>query len=316
MKRLILALPFLFCWQVYAQQFKVIGYYPPSDLPVSFEPYTHINFSFAIPAKTGDTLIPLRFPERVHQLVETIHSQNKKIFISIGGWGIGDAPGDDTRFHKMAETEQGRSDFINSTMKMVRQFNFDGVDLDWEYPDENSPSAEQYVWLVSALSDSLHREDKELSAAVISYGSKGYGILKEAFEYMDWLNLMAYDDDYGPDYIKAHSPFSLALKSLEFWINERGLPPAKAVLGLPYYAKRGMGNFGSSYKDLLTDGASPYDDYWKGNFYNGKNTIRDKVRLALDRGIGGAMVWEIKHDTDDENSLGKVIVKTIEEYKN
>lgn len=296
-----------------AQSFKIIGYYMPSADPVNITHYTHINYSFAIPAKTGDTLLPLRNPENARKMITQAHEMDKKIFISVGGWGIGDGGGDDTRFHKMAETAQGRQTFIQSTMKMVEEYGFDGVDLDWEYPDEDSPSADHYVLLVTDLADALHKQDKQLTAAVISYGKKGYGIKKEAFEKMDWINLMAYDDDYGPDYVKAHSPYSLALRSLDYWLNERGLPPHKAVLGLPYYSKKGMGNFGPDYKTLLKDGASPYDDYWKGAFYNGILTIRLKTRLALDRQMAGVMVWEVRHDTQDEYSLGKAIHDTVKQ---
>ncbi len=130
---------------------------------------------------------------------------------------------------------------------------------------------------------------------------------KEALDKMDWVNLMAYDDDYGPSYIKAHSPYSLAIKSLDYWTKERGVAPHKAILGLPFYSKKGMGNYGPDYKSLLKDGASPFDDYWKGAFYNGILTIEQKTRLAKERGCGGVMIWEISCDTTDDNSLLKAI---------
>lgn len=297
-----------------SEEFKVIGYYVPRIEPeaVPLDILTHINYSFSIPAKTGDTLIPLKDDTKLIKLVELAHARNRKVFISIGGWGIGDGGGNDTRFHKMAETKEGQQRFIRSTMNMVNKYQLDGVDLDWEYPDEDSRSADDYVELVKALSAKLHAQNKELTAAVISYGKKGYGIKKEAFEYMDWLNLMAYDNDYGPDYVRAHSPYSLAIKSLDYWVKERGLPAEKCVLGLPFYSKRGMGKYGPSYKGLLEDGASPYDDYHKGAFYNGMLTIEAKTKLAAERGCAGVMVWEISHDTTDETSLFKTIQRAKE----
>ncbi len=310
------ALFFLFFLKIgFAQkpksEFKVIGYYmpsiPPENLP--FHLLTHINFSFAIPAKTGDTLLPLNKPSQLIDLIKYAHTAQKSVFISIGGWGIGDGGGDDTRFHRMAEISTGRHVFVKSVMNFVRKYDLDGVDLDWEYPDENSPSADHYVELVNELSDSLHQKGKLLTAAVISYGAKAYGTKKEVFEKMDWINIMAYDDDYGPNYVVAHSPYSLAKKSLDFWIKERGLPSKKAILGLPFYSKKGMGNYGPSYKALLKEGASPLDDYWKGAFYNGQLTIESKTKLAKDMDCGGVMIWEIAQDTNDENSLLKIINK-------
>lgn len=292
-------------------EFKVIGYYMPSISPenLPFELLTHINFSFAIPAKTGDTLLPINKPSQLIDLIKYAHAAQKSVFISIGGWGIGDGGGDDSRFHRMAENSKGRHVFVISVMSFVMKYGLDGVDLDWEYPDENSPSADHYVELVNELADSLHQKGKLLTAAVISYGTKGYGTKKEVFEKMDWLNIMAYDDDYGPNYVVAHSPYSLAKKSLDYWIKERGLPSGKAILGLPFYSKKGMGNYGPTYKALLKDGASPYDDYWKGAFYNGMLTIESKTKLAKDMNCGGVMIWEIALDTTDEYSLLKIINK-------
>ena len=97
------------------------------------------------------------------------------------------------------------------------------------------------------------------------------------------------------------------MQSLDYWINERGLPPAKAILGLPFYAKKGFGQYGPGYKQLLADGASAYDDFWKGSFYNGITTIEAKTRLARQRGCSGVMIWEIGLDVADERSLLRAI---------
>lgn len=298
-------------------KFKVIGYFVPNmkveEIP--FQYLTHINYSFAIPAKTGDTIEHIKNDASLKSLVLKGKETKTKIFISVGGWGIGDGGGDDTRFHKMAETPEGRARFVESLMKFVLKYNLDGVDLDWEYPDPDDPSADHFLALVKSLAQKLHAQKKELTAAVISYGNQGNGVKAETFEYFDWINLMAYDDDYGPDYIKAHSPYSLAVKSLNYWITERGLPRNKAVLGLPFYAKKGMGNYGPPYKVLLKEGASPTDDYHMGSFYNGMLTIEAKTKLALKEKCAGVMVWEISHDTRDETSLFKVINDTVAKFK-
>ncbi|TDB68271.1 glycoside hydrolase [Arundinibacter roseus] len=294
-----------------AKDFKVVGYFTPGTaeperLPLQY--LTHINYSFAIPAPTGDTLLPLRQDETLKRLVAHAHrKQQTEVFISVGGWDIGDGGGEDGRFHRMAERPEGRHTFVKSVMHLVRKYTLDGVDLDWEYPDENHRSAEDYVLLVSELADSLHASGKKLTAAVVASGSKGYGTKKEALDKMDWVNLMAYDGDYGGDILKAHSPYSYAVQSINYWINERKLPASKALIGLPFYSKKGFGQFGPTYQQLIADGASAYDDYWKGAFYNGINTIEAKTRLARKMGLGGVMIWEIGLDTADDTSLLKAI---------
>lgn len=290
--------------------FKVVGYFTPGSVEPESIPMkllTHVNYSFAIPAKSGDTLLPLSNDAILKRLVAYVHRAKKSVFLSIGGWSIGDGGGDDQRFHRLAATAEGRKRFVESTMKMVNQYGFDGVDLDWEYPDEDSPSADQYVNLVRELGVALHAEGKLLTAAVVSRGKKGGGIKKDVFEIMDWINLMAYDDDYGKKYLAAHSPYALAQECLDYWVKERGLPAKKAVLGLPFYSKKGYGQYGPTYKELIKNGASAYDDYFEGAFYNGINTIEAKTRLARNKGCGGVMIWEVGLDTRDDTSLLKAI---------
>jgi GH18 family chitinase len=154
------------------------------------------------------------------------------------------------------------------------------------------------------LADSLHAQNKGLSAAVVHYGNQGEGTKKEVFDAVDWLNLMAYDDDHGQPI--PHSPYSLAEKSINYWLNERGLPPQKAVLGLPFYGKPRKPNL-SRYKDLLAAGADPMTDEFDSVFYNGIATIKKKTELAKQQGLSGVMIWEISQDVNDDRSLLKAI---------
>ena len=292
--------------------FKVIGYFSGGDpATVPLAGLTHVNFSFAIPARSGDTLAAFPHAQRLHTITQRAHQQGIKVFISVGGWGIGDAPGDDTRFHRMAATAAGRNRFVQSVLQLVGRFGLDGVDMDWEYPDENSPSAKDYEALMQQLADSLHRQGKQLSAAVISYGPKAYGVENQVFQYVDWLNLMAYDDDAGKRFHMHHSPYALAERTLDFWLKDRKLPAEKAVLGLPFYAKRGMGRYGPGFAELVRQGADPAADTFGENDFNGTRTITAKTRLARQHNCGGVMIWEIGLDAPGENSLLQAIQKGL-----
>lgn len=59
-----------------------------------------------------------------------------KVFIAIGGWTFNDE-GQKTRttFSDIANSEANQAAFIKSLISFMSTYNFDGVDLDWEYPE-------------------------------------------------------------------------------------------------------------------------------------------------------------------------------------
>lgn len=57
-----------------------------------------------------------------------------KTLLALGGYSHGSA-----RFHQMASSQASRADFISKAINLLRYKNFDGLDLDWEYPSDLSP---------------------------------------------------------------------------------------------------------------------------------------------------------------------------------
>lgn len=267
--------------------FKVVGYLPSwagAVNQVQYSKLTHINYAFVIPTASGG-LGAIDNVSKLQSLVSTAHANGVKVSISIGGWN----DGNDSGFESLAANSGSRTTFVNNVLNMVNQYNLDGADIDWEYPDDGA-SSNNYSALMLALSNALHAQGKLLTAAVIS--SDGSSINANVFGYVDFLNLMAYDGD-GPN----HSPYSLAQTSLNYWIG-RGLPKAKAILGVPFYGREPY----TSYADILAGGGSPNSDTWNGIGYNGIPTIKSKTSLALSQG-GGIMMWELSQDATGANSL-------------
>ena len=295
-KALMLLVLILASCQAFAQ-FKVVGYMPSwsgNVGDVQYSKLTHINYAFLLPTSTGG-LQPIENPSKLQSLVNTAHANGVKVMISVGGWNNGD----DSGFESLAANSTYRTNFVNNIVNFVNQYNLDGADIDWEYPNDGA-SANNYVTLMTALSTQMHNRGKLLTAAVVAVG--GSSILSSVFPVVDFLTIMAYDGDVNGSH---HSTYDYAVQSLNYW-RGRGLPKEKAILGVPFYGKPSW----ESYAQLLDRGASPNAD-WFGNVgYNGIPTIKRKTNLAFDNG-GGIMIWELSQDKNNANSLLTAINQVV-----
>jgi hypothetical protein len=268
-------------------QFKVVGYMPSwsGDVnAVQYSKLTHINYAFLLP-NTDGSLQAIDNASKLSSLVSAAHANGVKVMISVGGWN----DGNDNGFETLAGNTTYRTNFVNNIKNFVSQYNLDGADIDWEYPDAGT-SANNYVSLMTQLATALHAQGKLLTAAVV--GTGGESILSSVFAQVDFLNLMAYDyNNYD------HSTYTYASQSVSYW-RGRGLPAAKTVLGVPFYGRPSW----ESYAALIARGASPYADTYSGVGYNGITTIKSKTDLAYDQ-AGGIMMWELSQDAVGTYSL-------------
>jgi chitinase len=278
-------------------QFKVVGYEPSWAGAVSdiqFNKLTHINYAFILPNSSGG-LNALENPSKLQSMVSTGHANNVKVLIAVGGWNNGD----DSAFENLAGNASSRTNFVNNLVNLVNQYNLDGVDIDWEYPD-NGTSSNNYSALMSELSNAMHSRGKLLSAAVVAVG--GASIQANVFGYVDHLNLMAYDGG-GSN----HSTYDYAVQSINYW-KGRGLPTNKVILGVPFYGRSSTEYV--NYDALLARGASPNSDFFGNIGYNGIPTIKSKTNLAFDQ-CGGIMIWDLDADITNANSLLTAINQVV-----
>jgi len=187
---------------------------------------------------------------------------------AIGGWNEGSE-----RYSDMAKTPESRKKFIISVVNFLERFDFDGFDLDWEYPANRGGVPEDKANFASLLKEMRSEFDKHaylLSAAV----SAGEATIRTAYDvpalanYLDFINVMAYDfhgawdmktGHHSPMYKSPLDPpqfdtFNVN-HSIHFWISE-GAPREKLILGIGSYG-RGVLLDNESQHGLYAPGSQP-----------------------------------------------------------
>ncbi|XP_059638146.1 class V chitinase-like [Cornus florida] len=210
--------------------------------------FTHLFCAFATLSNTNRTTIPASNNASFAQFTRTVQLKNPsvKTLLSIGGGSA-----NKTIFASMASQPSSRKTFIDSSIKLARDYGFYGLDLDWEYPEVASQMTnfgsllDEWRSAVSTEANTTGKTPLILTAAVFyrpNYYGPNYPVQSIARS-LDWINLMAYDF-YGPGWSPSMTNAPAALYDptgqlsgsygIGAWI-QGGVPAKKLVLGLPFY---------------------------------------------------------------------------------
>lgn len=304
--------------------------YLPSDVPADL--LTHLHYAFAVPRdpdQNGLFEVEFAHPElaytsyiarlvpgtdRTAQEHKGILRQLRalkrrhphlKILLSIGGaclYNPNNAvcePLHD-RFKQIARSPESIAYFADQAVQLMTQpfpngedqRLFDGIDLDWEFPD--AADRKTFVAVLQALRNRLNEASQRLNrpllltidGAATPYFIQHYDIPAIA-PLVDWVNVMAYlyhMPQSWNDHTGHHAPFRTSKKdphgeeynlrqvSVQAW-KAGGMPLDKLMLGIPYF---GVGYAGveagsdpklpglyQRYRAPLVEGGEiPYSELW------------------------------------------------------
>ncbi|KAK6362249.1 hypothetical protein TWF730_005946 [Orbilia blumenaviensis] len=305
-------------WAIYGRNFK------PQDLKI--KNYTHILFAFAkINGQTGEIGLAdpwadtdIHWEEPWDQPGYNLYgifwqlfklkraNRGLKVLLSIGGWTYsqnGDLPGG-------ASTLERRDTFARTAVEMVRNFGLDGVDIDWEYPNDPTEAANfvDLLRLVRKYLDVLNPRF-ELSVAVpCSIYQLEKLDIPGMDKYLSFWNVMAYDFSGPWSAVSGHSSnvhFSTRNPaSTEYSFDrtldllKKSIKPEKLVMGMPLYG-RGFAH---------TDGpGKPYSGggpgHWEAGVWDYKDLPLAGSQVSEDPDIIAAWSYDVivklmvSHDT-------------------
>jgi GH18 family chitinase len=196
-----------------------------------------------------------------------------------------------------------RGNFAKALTQYMKDKGFEGADFDWEYPADAQMA--DFEALLRDVKAEFALEGFRLSVAL----SPSHPLTPAGYEAVDRVHGMMYDDE------GKHSTMTKIVDHVEAMIRE-GVEPAKLQLGIPFYGRgytRGGPKWSNavSYRDIQERySPQPSQDVVSGYYFNGIETIRQKVRYAKAAGLSGIMVWEIGQDTTDASSLLAAISET------
>lgn len=263
-------------WGTYQRDYQV------SDLPA--DKLTHAFYGFAKIDNNGEVGLfdkyaavekgkdwnnPDKIAGNFGQMAQLkAENPHLKTMISIGGWTLS------SKFSDVALTDASRKKFAISAVDFMKEYGFDGIDIDWEYPvgggkpgNVNRPEDKHnYTLLLEELDKQIQVQEAQDNQDYLLTIASPAGFdkvenyeLAEMSKHLDWFNVMTYDyhgawenttNHNAGLYANTNDPSSLGGKynvdsTIQDYLNA-GVSADKIVMGAPAYGRTWQGVSGNN----------------------------------------------------------------------
>ncbi|MCX7625216.1 MAG: glycoside hydrolase family 18 protein [Candidatus Sumerlaeaceae bacterium] len=229
-----------------AQRPIVLGYYPswPTGLDpasIRYDLFTHLAHAFVTVTTEGALLRSGNLPSR--ELVSRAHHAGVKVLVSIGGADSGASMG------PMALNDKSRRRFVSELVALVNEWSYDGVDLDWEFP-QSEPERDALTTLARELRSALGRDRILASAQSGAAWTCRYVDMTALRDVLEWVAVMTYDM-HGPwsSHAGHNAPMQVPRADrpectsnsvegfMRFWEERGQWPRERLLVGIPCYGR-------------------------------------------------------------------------------
>jgi chitinase len=224
-----------------------VGYAYGANSQINYRLYTHLCHAFLVADAEGRIRTGHDVPSP--RLVSEAHKEGVKVLLSLGGWGW------DAQFAAIIAHPESEDRYVKAVMDVVEKTGYDGLDLDWEYPDTKDEVAgfERLTRTFRARLDAVGKAKGQpmflTMAASSNPGTLSWLHKEFLLETMDWINVMTYDyaGDWT-DYAGQNAPLFASSKepgggrrstqrSMDYLLKEKGLPADRLAVGIPLYGR-------------------------------------------------------------------------------
>ncbi|KAF4662986.1 chitinase [Perkinsus chesapeaki] len=199
------------------------------------------------------------------------------LLVSIGGAGRS------AGFPEMVAHNGDVRRFIGQMDDMINKYKLDGIDINWEAP-QNNAHWKNLKYMLRWARVKFRRKSTPVIITLPYHPGQEDMIKKHKLsKQCDYFLAMSYEHPVGG------GP-TVARTVVEAW-RERGLDTSKLALGIPFYGRNKVTGEPETYAEI-SKLSNPSEKF----VYDSPADVEGRTRYAIDEGLAGVMVWELGQD--------------------
>ena len=323
--------------RIYPFPYRIVPYYRPRWVkgwgnaekavhltPEHFNLFTDlVHFAYTVSAEgdivyqwAGGGVEPGEIADGALEEIKRLHKEAKAKSLLLAGFAHMDEP----MTTAVAKPETRRKLARNMATWAIER-GYDGIDIDWEYPDTHEQWTNFGLFLADLREELAGSGFSFSAAASVTYKVPTFMVTDQ----LDFLMTLSYDD-IGAQ----HSSMWRFQNDANKCLNDFRMPRPRIVVGLPFYSnQQGALTEQHGYSQIISwyPRLKPTDNQFQAknkdgspgpmHSFNGPALITEKCQWMKQQKFGGVMIWA--YDTDvklsHRASLGKAMYKVLRQPK-